>query len=51
MTWQTPTGTLYVGLNPPSGSKPKGILYLRAGKLGGCTSHNAMITIYPHEND
>jgi choline dehydrogenase len=51
MTWQTSTGTLYVGLNPPSGSKPKGILYPRAGTLGGCTAHNAMITIYPHEND
>ncbi|KAK2689258.1 hypothetical protein QWA68_011503 [Fusarium oxysporum] len=51
MTWETPTGTLYIGLNPPSGSKPKGILYPRAGTLGGCTAHNAMITIYPHEND
>lgn len=51
MTWQTPTGTLYIGLNPPNGSKPKGILYPRAGTLGGCTAHNAMITVYPHEND
>src|SRR2546421_638578 len=23
----------------------------RAGTLGGCTAHNAMITIYPHESD
>lgn len=51
MTWETPTGTLYVGLDPPRGSKPKGILYPRAGTLGGCTAHNAMITIYPHESD
>ncbi|KAI8685243.1 GMC-OxRdtase-N domain-containing protein [Fusarium keratoplasticum] len=51
MTWETPMGTLHVGPNPPSGSKPKGILYPRAGTLGGCTAHNAMITIYPHESD
>lgn len=31
--------------------KPKGILYPRAGTLGGCTAHNAMITVYPHESD
>ncbi|HSL04875.1 MAG TPA: GMC oxidoreductase [Nitrospiraceae bacterium] len=29
----------------------KGIWYPRAGTLGGCTAHNAMITIYPHETD
>jgi choline dehydrogenase len=29
----------------------KGVLYPRAGTLGGCTSHNAMITVYPHESD
>ncbi|KAB5577470.1 hypothetical protein GE09DRAFT_1085876 [Coniochaeta sp. 2T2.1] len=51
MTWETPVGTIFVGLDPPSGSKPKGILYPRAGTLGGCTAHNAMITIYPHESD
>jgi choline dehydrogenase len=28
-----------------------GVLYPRAGTLGGCTAHNAMITIYPHERD
>jgi choline dehydrogenase-like flavoprotein len=28
-----------------------GILYPRAGTLGGCTAHNAMILIYPHEAD
>jgi len=51
MTWETPEGTQYVGLDPPEGSKQKGILYPRAGTLGGCTAHNAMITIYPHESD
>ncbi|HKO30923.1 MAG TPA: twin-arginine translocation signal domain-containing protein, partial [Nitrospiraceae bacterium] len=29
----------------------KGIWYPRAGTLGGCTAHNAMITICPHESD
>jgi choline dehydrogenase len=28
-----------------------GILYPRAGTLGGCTVHNAMITVYPHASD
>ncbi|CAL5866783.1 uncharacterized protein PFLUO_LOCUS993 [Penicillium psychrofluorescens] len=51
MTWETTAGTVYVGLNPPSGSKQKGILYPRAGTLGGCSAHNALITIYPHESD
>lgn len=50
-TWETPDGKLHVGPNAPAGSKPKGILYPRAGTLGGCTSHNAMITVYPHESD
>jgi choline dehydrogenase len=28
-----------------------GVLYPRAGTLGGCTAHNAMITVYPHNPD
>jgi choline dehydrogenase len=28
-----------------------GVLYPRAGTLGGCTAHNAMITICPHNSD
>ncbi len=31
--------------------KHDGILYPRAGTLGGCTTHNAMITVYPHNSD
>ena len=27
------------------------ILYPRAGALGGCTAHNAMIMVYPHNQD
>ena len=29
----------------------KGVLYPRAGTVGGCTAHNAMITIYPLKRD
>jgi choline dehydrogenase-like flavoprotein len=28
-----------------------GIFYPRAGTLGGCTAHNAMIFVYPHNAD
>ena len=28
-----------------------GVLYPRCGALGGCTGHNAMITVYPHNQD
>ena len=28
-----------------------GVLYPRAGTLGGCTAHNAMIFVYPHDAD
>jgi choline dehydrogenase len=33
------------------GSRVNGILYPRAGTLGGCTAHNAMILVYPHNAD
>lgn len=29
----------------------QGVLYPRAGTLGGCTAHNAMIFVYPHDAD
>lgn len=58
MTYRMPNGTLFVGPNkalgtgmPPEGSVPLGILYPRAGTLGGCSSHNALISIYPHRSD
>jgi choline dehydrogenase len=28
-----------------------GVLYPRAGTLGGCSAHNAMIFVYPHNDD
>ena len=33
------------------GERVDGVLYPRAGTLGGCTAHNAMITVCPHEAD
>ncbi|HSS47513.1 MAG TPA: GMC family oxidoreductase [Thermoanaerobaculia bacterium] len=33
------------------GKPVDGVLYPRAGTLGGCTTHNAMVTIYPHNAD
>ena len=34
-----------------NGSRMDGVLYPRAGTLGGCTAHNAMIMVYPHNAD
>ena len=50
-TYATPDGGEYTGLNPPEGSTQKGTLYPRAGTLGGCTAHNALIAVYPHQSD
>lgn len=33
------------------GRRVDGVLYPRSGCLGGCTAHNAMITVYPHNAD
>ncbi len=33
------------------GKQVDGVLYPRAGTLGGCTAHNAMILLYPHDAD
>lgn len=51
MTYEMADGTRYIGLNPPSGAKPLGILYPRASTLGGCSRHNAMITMYAYDSD
>ncbi|KAB8235665.1 GMC family oxidoreductase [Aspergillus alliaceus] len=49
--YETPDGKAYTGLDPPAGSKMKGILYPRAGTLGGCTAHNALVSMYPYRSD
>jgi choline dehydrogenase len=33
------------------GQPVNGVWYPRAGTLGGCTAHNAMILVYPHQTD
>jgi len=33
------------------GQRVDGVLYPRSSALGGCTAHNAMILIYPHNSD
>jgi len=38
-------------LDPKYCQTGDGILYPRAGTLGGCTAHNAMILVYPHNAD
>lgn len=50
-SYETPDGGLYTGLSPPEGSTLKGTLYPRTGTLGGCTAHNALIAVYPHQSD
>ncbi|KXG52197.1 Glucose-methanol-choline oxidoreductase [Penicillium griseofulvum] len=50
-SYDTPDGQIYTGLNPPEGSTMKGTLYPRTGTLGGCTAHNALIAVYPHQSD
>ncbi|MGE5302070.1 MAG: GMC family oxidoreductase [Alphaproteobacteria bacterium] len=37
--------------DPKFREKDDGVLYPRAGALGGCTAHNAMILVYPHNED
>ncbi|KAI1753920.1 hypothetical protein F4782DRAFT_494400 [Xylaria castorea] len=51
MIYKLPDGTQYRGLYPPAGAEPLGLLYPRAGTLGGCSRHNAMITMYPFDQD
>jgi choline dehydrogenase len=51
LTYELADGSRYTGPSPPEGAKPLGILYPRVGSLGGCSSHNALITVYPFESD
>ena len=37
--------------DPNYQASESGVLYPRAGTLGGCTAHNAMILVYPHNAD
>ncbi|KAI8933500.1 hypothetical protein NX059_009237 [Plenodomus lindquistii] len=51
VTYELADGTRYTGASPPAGAKALGLLYPRAGSLGGCATHHALITIYPFRSD
>ncbi|KAL7620065.1 hypothetical protein AAE478_010614 [Parahypoxylon ruwenzoriense] len=51
MTYLTPEGGYYIGLYPPAGSERLGVLYPRSAALGGCSQHNAYITVLPSDSD
>ncbi|KAI1631437.1 choline dehydrogenase [Biscogniauxia mediterranea] len=51
LTWLTPDGDLYSGLNPPEGSTMLGNYYPRYGGLGGCSEHNALVGVLPTASD
>jgi choline dehydrogenase len=50
-SYRLDNGTIYTGPDPPAGATPIGTLYPRAGTLGGCSRHNAMIAIRAFDND
>ncbi len=47
----SPTALSGSVLIPPAGSEPLGIYYPRASNLGGCAEHNALVALYPSEDD
>jgi choline dehydrogenase len=51
LTWETTDGQFYVGTDPPAGAKLLGVYYPRAGTLGGCSTHNALIAALPNHSD
>ncbi|KAK7958658.1 choline dehydrogenase [Apiospora saccharicola] len=51
LTYRTKEGNLYSGLNPPEGAEMLGNYYPRVGGVGGCSQHNALISIMPTNGD
>ncbi|KAI0193153.1 choline dehydrogenase mitochondrial precursor [Astrocystis sublimbata] len=51
LSWMTPEGQFYTGVNPPEGSEMLGNFYPRYGGLGGCSEHNALVSLLPSKND
>jgi len=51
LTWLTKDGQYYVGTEPPEGATVLGVYYPRAGTLGGCSTHNAMVSALPPDSD
>lgn len=50
-SYSLPDGTIYTGLYPPADAEPIGTLYPRAGTLGGCSRHNALVAIRAFDSD
>lgn len=50
-SYRLPDGSIYTGLDPPADAVPIGTLYPRAGTLGGCSRHNALVAIRAFDND
>ncbi|KAG8156823.1 hypothetical protein KVR01_013236 [Diaporthe batatas] len=50
-SYRLPDGGVYTGLNPPADAVPIGTLYPRAGTLGGCSRHNALVAIRAFDSD
>lgn len=50
-SYTLPDGEIYTGLDPPADATPLGTLYPRAGTLGGCARHNALLTIRTFDSD
>ncbi|KAH7018229.1 uncharacterized protein B0I36DRAFT_425311 [Microdochium trichocladiopsis] len=51
MVYELADGSRYMGLDPPAGATPLGVLYPRTGTLGGCTRHNALVTMQAFDSD
>lgn len=50
-SYRLANGSLYTGLDAPADATMLGTLYPRAGTLGGCARHNALITIRSFDSD
>ncbi|ROV90381.1 hypothetical protein VPNG_10018 [Cytospora leucostoma] len=50
-SYRLPNGSIYTGLDPPAEATAIGTLYPRAGTLGGCSRHNAAVTVRPFDSD
>lgn len=50
-SYRLANGTIYTGLYPPADAVPIGTLYPRAGTLGGCSRHNALVAIRAFDSD
>ncbi|KAK8119238.1 choline dehydrogenase [Apiospora kogelbergensis] len=51
LTYRNKDGSLYSGLNPPEDAEMLGNYYPRVGGVGGCSQHNALISILPTNGD